>query len=521
MTSPDIPLAIPEGFDWKNPEYERVMLDRAERLTRLREDPRLVVKAKEFYKDHPAHFIHDWGFTVDPRNAEIGRATVMPFLLFPKQQDFVDWLLAGWKERDDGLAEKSRDMGVTWLCVGFAVWMFLFYPGSVVGFGSRKEEYVDKIGDPKSIFWKAREFIRLLPAEFKPAGWNTSKHCAFMRIVNPENGASIVGEAGDNIGRGNRTSIYFVDESAFIEHQEEVDNALSQTTNCRVDVSTPNGAGNLFYRKRHGGKIPVFIFAWQEDPRKDQAWYDAQVAKADSPVTVAQEIDRDYEASVSDSWIPGELVNAAQARGPADVQAIGKLMVGVDPARFGDDETVITFRRGRVLIRQVALRKLDVEAVAGRVKLEIQAFKEAPGQIAVDTIGIGSGVADILRGKGNYPDVIVGTTVVKTVVDVSSALQLGNGLSYNLRAQMARDVKEWLKGASIPKDPKLRSDLTALRYGFRAGELLMESKEQAKKRGVKSPDRFDSLALTFAYPLIEAPEMPVLPGYEPAVDGVM
>jgi phage terminase large subunit len=71
-------------------------------------------------------------------------------------------------------------------------------------------------------------------------------------------------------------------------------------------------------------------------------------------------------------------------------------------ARFGDDKTVITFRRGRVLLKQVVKAKLDVAQVAGLVKMEIEAYKEKPEQIAVDTIGIGAGVADMLRAW--YPD---------------------------------------------------------------------------------------------------------------------
>jgi hypothetical protein len=120
--------------------------------------------------------------------------------------------------------------------------MWLFHPGTVVGFGSRKEEYIDKLGDPKSLFWKIREALNLLPAEFKPAGYSERAHALSMRIVNPENGSTIVGESGDNIGRGNRTSIYFKDESAFYERPDAIDAALSQTSNCKGDVSTPNGA---------------------------------------------------------------------------------------------------------------------------------------------------------------------------------------------------------------------------------------------------------------------------------------
>jgi hypothetical protein len=78
---------------------------------------------------------------------------------------------------------------------------------------------------------------------------------------------------------------------------------------------------------------------------------------------------------------------------------------------------------------------------------------------------------------------------------------MGDGQNYNLRAKMWREMREWLKaGASIPNDPDLVTDLTALQYGYKGGDLLLESKQDAKKRGIKSPDRADSLALTFAVP---------------------
>ncbi|MGH8743223.1 MAG: TerL protein [Burkholderiales bacterium] len=407
-------------------------------------------------------------------------------------------------------------MGVSWLCVAFAVWMWLFQPGIVFGFGSRKEEYVDKIGDPKSLFWKVRQFINLLPVEFRPAGWDESKHAPHMRILNPENGSSIVGEAGDNIGRGNRTSIYIKDESAFYEHAEAIDAALSQTSNCKIDVSTPNGAGNPFYRKRHGGRISVFVFDWRQDPRKDDAWYQKQLDTLDETI-VAQEIDRNYEASVGNAFVPADLVLEAQSKGPADIKPIGGLRIGVDVARFGDDKTAISFRRGRVLLKQVIKAKLDVTQVAGLVKSEISAYGERPEQIAVDTIGIGAGVADILRGW--YPDKTDKHTGKKTpvVVDVNSSLRMGNGQDYNLRAFMWREMREWLRSASIPMDQDLKTDLTALRYLFKGGELLLESKDDAKRRGVKSPDRGDSLALTFAIPTIVRKEAPPhVPAYRPS-----
>lgn len=507
-------------IDWKSPDYGATFENRRKWLAKLRADPSLWLPLKAFYKTRPVDFITDWGSTFDPRNAEIGLPTTIPFVLFKRQEDYIDWLYELWQGREDGLTEKSRDMGVSWLCVAFAVWMWLFHAGTVVGFGSRKEEYVDKLGDPKSLFWKVRAFIALLPKELRPKDYTESKCAPHMRVINPENGATIVGEAGDNIGRGNRTSIYFKDESAYYEHADAIDAALSQTSNCKIDVSTPNGSGNAFYRKRHAGKIKVFVFDWHDDPRKDAAWYAKQCATLD-PIIVAQEIDRDYEGSVANSWIQGDLVNAAQARGPADIQVVGGLRVGVDVARFGDDKTVITFRRGRLLIKQVVAAKLDVMQVASLTKTEIEAFKEAPEQIAVDSIGIGAGVADILRGNGWYPDRIAKGKTIKVVVDVNSSLRMSDGQNFNLRAFMAREMKEWLRSGSIPKDAELKSDLTALQYTFKAGELLIEAKDHAKARGIKSPDRFDSLCLTFAYPTIwKQPAGPTIAPYVPLDAGI-
>lgn len=489
-----------DGFNWITPNYEQVFQTRIERLERMRQHPEIVHRLWDYYAGKPADFISDWGMTFDPRLAEKNLRTVVPFVLFPKQREFIDWCLARWLQREDGVVEKSRDAGVSWLTVAFAAWMMIFKDGTVVGFGSRKESYVDQIGNPASLFWKVREFINLLPQEFQPEGWDPTKHAPFMKIQNPDNGSFITGEAGDNIGRGNRTSIYFIDEAAFLEHPEAADAALSQTSNCRIYVSTPNGAGNPFFRRAHDGRTKKFIFDWRDDPRKDDAWYEKQKLTLD-PVVLAQEVDRSYTASVANAFIPGEVVIAASRKGPADVIPSGPIVMGVDVARFGDDKSAITLRQGRVLLRQIVFGGADVVDVAGRAKEEVRAQLGDVQQIAVDTIGIGSGVADILRRE--YGEM---------VVDVNSSLRMSDGQNYNLRAKMWREMREWLKaGASIPNDSELSTDLTALQYTYKGGELLLESKQDAKKRGIKSPDRADSLALTFAYPVKKADEWVIPP----------
>jgi phage terminase large subunit len=482
------------GFNWSHPDYAATYADRSDRLKRLRADPAMLAGVKAHYAEHPADFIHDWGMTFDPRNAEIGLPTTVPFLLFPKQREFIEFVHRKWLAREDWLAEKSRDMGVSWLCVAFAVWMFLFKPGTVVGFGSRKEEYVDRLGDPKSLFWKVRQFVELLPIEFRPRGWDIKACAPFMRIQNPQNGSAIIGEAGDNIGRGNRTSIYFKDESAFYERPETIDAALSQTSNCKGDVSTPNGAGNPFYRKRKGGKVEVFTFNWRDDPRKGDSWYEKQVRELD-PVVLAQEVDINYEASVTDAFIPGDLVDAAQQNGPADLEPTGHKKWGLDVARFGDDKSVLTKRRHRVVSEQQAWQGVDTMQLAARVWDMAKA--EAPDQIAVDVIGVGAGVYDRLA------ELAKGSAV--QIVAVNSAIRVDDGVNYNVRARIWQDGRAWLKDGpvSLPNDPTLKAELCALKYLYRNGLRLIESKDDAKKRGIKSPDFADSLMLTFAEPVIE------------------
>ncbi len=337
-----------ELFDYRAPNYTAIFCARAERLARLRKDPKLLAGVRTYYTDHPGAFISDWGVTVDPRNPEIGLPSVVPFLMFPKQSEFCDWFLERWRAREPGLVEKSRDMGVSWLTVALSCTLCLFHRGLAVGFGSRKEEYVDKIGSPKSLFEKARVFMSYLPPEFRGT-WTLQRHAPHMRILFPETASIIGGEAGDEIGRGDRTSFYFVDEAAFLEHPETVDAALSQTTNCRIDVSTPNGMANTFAMKRFSGKINVFTFDWRDDPRKDQAWYDKQVAELD-PVIVASEIDRNYSASVEGVVIPSAWVQAAiGAHTKLNLAPTGRKYAGLDVADEGRDKNAFAGRHGFLL----------------------------------------------------------------------------------------------------------------------------------------------------------------------------
>lgn len=342
-------MPLPFPFDFKKPDYVQVFEWRAERLKRLRDQPESLKPLTRFYKENPAQFIIDWGMTTDPRNIDYGLPVTIPFLLFPKQEEWIDWIMTRWRGRENGITEKSREMGLSWTSIALACSLCLFNKEMVIGFGSRKEEYVDSTGDPKALFWKARKFVKSLPQEFR-GGWEAKKHAPYMRVNFPNTGAIIKGEAGDNIGRGDRTTLYFVDEAAFLPRPLLIDAALSQTTRCRIDLSSVNGMANPFAQKRHSGRIPVFTFHWRSDPRKDDGWYEKECQKIDNPVIVAQELDLNYQASVEGVLIPAEWVQAAiDAHTKLGINPTGIRLGSFDVADEGRDNNAFSWRHGFLL----------------------------------------------------------------------------------------------------------------------------------------------------------------------------
>lgn len=344
-------------FDFRNPDYLPIYEQRLRRLQYIREHPDQIPLIMAHYRWHPWEMIHDWGMTYDPRNADINIPTVVPFVLMPKQREWCEWAFDRWRNRQPGVTEKSRDCGVSWLSVALASSIGLTWENVNIGFGSRKEEYVDKKGAPKSLFWKAREYIKRLPPELT-GGWSEKSNSVHMLITFPT-GSTLTGEAGDSIGRGDRAAIYFVDEAAHLERPQLVDQGLSATTNCRIDISSAAGTNNPFYDKVVGyPPAQKFTFHWRDDPRKDQAWYDAECARLD-PVTVAQEIDINYAAAQTGIVIPGPWVQAA-----IDLDKV----LGLE---------VRGARRGAL---DVADEGIDLNAFSDRLGVAVEAVEEWSGK---------------------------------------------------------------------------------------------------------------------------------------------
>lgn len=334
-----------EAFDWRSPDYVAVFKQRAGRLAKLREDPTLLATVRLHYRNgHLDDFINDWGVTVDPRVASHGRSTIMPMILWPKQRAYVRWLYDRWKSNEPGTAVKSRDVGISWLAMGFAVGMATLYDDVSLGFGSEKEDKVDRSGDPDCLFYKGRMFLRYLPVELR-GGWTSQSNSAHMRLTFPESGSSITGEAGHNIGRGGRKSVYFVDESAHVPNPKAIDASLSATTECRIDMSSVNGTANSFYERAHNPNIPRFDFHFKDDPRKDAEWEKNKRAELDA-VIFASEYDCDFTASVAGVVIPSVWVMAAvDAHRRLGLEAQGVRRGTMDVADGGVDKNAFAISR--------------------------------------------------------------------------------------------------------------------------------------------------------------------------------
>lgn len=384
-------MSLPFPFDFKKPDYRMVAEWRLERRERLIRDPSLVPVFHKVYKENPIPFINDWGITFEPRNVDIGEPATIPFLLFPRQEEWIIWAYECWKGRTGGLTDKSRGVGVSWLAVAFAVWMCVFHDGTVVGFSSRKKEYVDSRNNPKALLVKARKFIQHLPREFR-AGCDLRKDAPLMRIEFSATEALMEGEAGENIGRGGRTTLHFKDEAAYFENPEATEAALIETTNCCIDISTPRTRNDVFGQKRFSGQVPIFSFHYSDDPRKGKQWGELQKGKID-PIIFEIEYNLNYDAGINKTLLPRRwLESCIDAHIKLGIAPCGDRRSALDIGDDGDDNNAQASGRGMLLtdVEEWSGEQSDIFATTQRSfeNCDMWAVKE----LVYDECGIGAGV---------------------------------------------------------------------------------------------------------------------------------
>lgn len=343
-----------------------------------------------------------------------------------------------------------------------------------------------------------------------------------------------VGTAGnENIGRSMTNQFLHLSEYAFYKKAESINLGLMQTVAEMegteiIKESTANGIDNDFYadwqQAKNGGSRYQAIFVpwyWQDEyciedssfvPDSEEGeWLDKfgenglKEGHLNWRRIKLQDFKGDYEqkcrkfrqeypftddeaflSSITDAFIRSEHVERARKN---SVESDSPLVIGVDPSRMGDDRTAIIRRRGRKAYELQTHYNIDTMELVGLVRRIID--REKPRRVCIDSIGIGAGVVDRLMELGY--DMVEGVNVAKRATEPDRYK--------NLRAELWDMMREWIiqdMPVEIPDSDELQTDLTILGYKHDSSDrLVIESKDDARKRGCLSPDTSDALMLTF------------------------
>lgn len=317
-----------------------------------------------------------------------------------------------------------------------------------------------------------------------------------LSVTLKHNGAVLRIFGGDNPDamRGVRLDYVVIDEVAQIKPEVWTDilqPALSDRKGGALFIGTPQGVNlfsELFYRAQelpdwHSARWTVY------DTSSLDADEVTRLRRDMSETSFAREYLCDFSAAGNDQLISlADVEDAAQRVIRPGTMDYAPRILGVDPARFGDDRSVIFPRQGLQGFTPMVYRGIDNMDLAARVAAKIEEWE--PDAVFVDA-GNGGGVIDRLRQLGH------------DVTEVNFGGKPTDMHYANKRAEMWFACRDWLAaGGAIPNDISLKQDLGAPIYWYDgANRLILEPKDDIKKRGLPSPDLGDALALTFAYPV--------------------
>ncbi len=279
-------------------EYQKKLKQRLElndagnRLTKARSYIWHLCERPDNAKEGIKFFVNNFCYTFSPKTDP----KHLPFITFDFQDRAIEWIVDCIEGKKDGLLEKSREMGMTWLIfVVIPVWYWLFRDGINILVGSYKEMLVDdKTLD--SIFGKIDYTLQGLPKWMLPKHYNPKKHRTKLKLINPATSNLISGDTmNPNFGRGSRKTMILFDELGFWDYAKDAWDGSDDSTNCRIANSTPHGY-NYYAQLRENEDMNVLSLLWKLHPLKDQQWYDFECARRPAEV-VAQELDISYSKS--------------------------------------------------------------------------------------------------------------------------------------------------------------------------------------------------------------------------------
>ena len=374
-------------------------------------------------------------------------------------------------------------------------------------------------------------------------GISNTKELIFDRL----DSAYAVATAGTKAGgRSRATSLFHGSEVAFWANAPDHFAASVQGVPLEADTevlleSTSAGPGGEFYERfldaeaGRGDYIPIFLAWWlsreyarpppadfdlHKDPDVDgemseQEYADtyklslAQMCWRRNKIIELRDpslFQREYPASPAEAWTAtgehepfiGSLA-VTRARKTNKREAIGPLIIGVDPASNGGDRFSMAARRGKRVLWTQYRNKINHLEGAAWIKQVVDELN--PARVNIDAGNIGADIIVTLQTMGpRYVQVVRAVNFAATS-ETKLAMPDRPGPK-NRRAEMWKRMQQWLTDATagqIPDDDALQTDLCAPRLKpLPSNDFLLESKQDMKKRRVKSPDLADAIALTFA-----------------------
>ena len=320
-----------------------------------------------------------------------------------------------------------------------------------------------------------------------------------LSIKFKHNGAIIRLFGGDNPDamRGLRLDGIVMDEVAQLKNElwtDIVQPALSDRLGWSIFIGTPSGI-NLFSELYYKAMDEEDWTAARYTVFDTDSLHPNEVTRLKrdmSETSFAREYLCDFSAQGDDQLIAlADTEDAAKRVYQKDHVKLSPVVLGIDPARFGDDRSVVFRRQGRQAFKPVVYRGIDNMELATRVANLIE--EHNPDAVFCDA-GAGSGVIDRLRQLSyDVIEIPFGGKAMKPELYI------------NRRTEMWWLMKQWVEeGGAIPNDIALKQELATPIYWYdNVGRRVLESKDQIKKRlqGAGSPDLADALALTFALPV--------------------
>lgn len=438
---------------------------------------------------------------------------------------------------------KARQQGFSTYIGGRFYWKTSLNPGTNTYILTHEQGATD------TLFAMVDRYHKHAPV--KPVvGKSNAKELSFPKL----DGGYAVGTAGTKaVGRSKTINLFHGSECAFwpnaSEHFAGVVQAIPDLPGTEVVLeSTANGIGGEFHERWQqaeagiGDYIAIFVpWYWSDEYRRpvpddfqlsfergpdgepseaeymemygldlsQMAWRRFKIAELKDPQLFMQEYPATaaeaFQTTGHDSFIkPSDVLRARKAK----LEGVGPLVLGVDPSRLGKDRFSVAWRRGRQCQKIESKSKLDNVAGATYVKGLID--RDHPEKCFIDVGGQGAGVFDILVSWGPpYNRICVavnfGSEPLEPVVIMEDGRERPG--PKNRRAEMWTSVRDWLKqdgGADVPDSDALQADLCGPGYKYDIQQrYVLESKEAMLKRGVRSPDEGDALALTFAAPVFD------------------